>query len=156
MAQDTWVKLGQMDISEGYKTLYRLKLETPKGVHDAYDIKRGMQVMRFHLTWLPPTLAEQEVKDHFVSLLSNEFENKEDLKFNRIIIDRLIKKLPEAKRHDEWIFEYSPDAGTTVLIAGKKIHKIIGAETNAALHRAWLLSTPVATAKLMNRLLKAQ
>ncbi len=155
-AQDHWVKLGQMDVSQGYKTLYRLKLETPKGVHNADDIKRGMQVMRFHLTWLPPEVDAQEVKDHFKALITAEFDDPEDLKFNQIIIDKLIKKLPETKRHDVWFFEYSPDAGTAVFVQNKKVHNIIGAETNAALHKAWLLSSPVATAKLMKRLLKAQ
>ncbi len=151
-----WVTLGQSDFSEGYKTLYRLYLEVPKGVHDADDIKKGMQVMQFRIQWLPPKTDQQTAQSHFKSLLEAQFENPEDLKFNQTILNRLYKKLPEAKRHDEWVFKYSPEAGTQLFIKGKKIHSMIGSEANSALHHAWLLQSPVVTAKLMNRLLKAK
>ena len=151
-----WVSLGYYDFTQGYKTLYRLNLEVPRGVHDIYDIKKGQQIMRFKLTWLPPKTSQKNVKNHFVELLESQFESVEDLKFNQTTLNRLYDKLPEALRHDEWIFEYSPDAGTKLYIADKKIHSMIGSEVNNALHHSWLLSSPVVTSKLMNRLLKAQ
>ncbi|WP_154221893.1 chalcone isomerase family protein [Marinicella rhabdoformis] len=151
-----WLTLGQNDYSEGYKTLYRLKLEVPKGVHDAYDIKKGMQVMRFKLTWLPPVTQQSDVHSHFKNLLEATFKSPEDLKFNQITLTRFYTKLPEAQRHDEWLFEYSPQTGTKILIKGKKIHSLIGSEANDALIQAWLHKSPVVTAKLMKRLLKAQ
>ena len=100
-----WLTLGQNDFSEGYKTLYRLNLQVPKGIHDVYDIKKGMQVMRFKLTWFPPTTNQEDIHSHFKNLLEAEFETAEDLKFNQTILTRFYKKLPEAKRHDEWFFE---------------------------------------------------
>ena len=153
--QKEWVKLGQHDFTEGYKTLYRLSLEVPKGIHDAYDIKKGLQVMRFKLNWLPPFTNQTDIQNYFKKLLAAEFESPEDLKFNQRILNSLYNKLPEAKRHDEWVFEYSPDAGTKLYIDNIKIHSMIGSEINNALHEAWLHKSPLITAKLMSRLLKA-
>ena len=154
--QYEWVTLGQNDFTEGYKTLYRLKLEVPKGIHDAYDIKKGVQIMRFRMIWLPPFTSQTDIQNHFKKLLSEEFDSPEDLKFNQTILNRFYNKLPEAKRHDEWVFEYSPEAGTKLLIEDKKIHNLIGSEANSALHHAWLHQSPVVTSKLMKRLLKAK
>ncbi len=150
-----WVKLGEHNVKEDYKTLYLLELFVPQNIHTINDIKKGNQDMLFKITWLPPSTTEEEVKTHFQNLIATQFTDPEDLKFNQIIIDRLLAKLSEAKRHDVWIFEYSPDAGTTVFIKDKQSHKIIGSKANGALHKAWLLSSPLVTAKLLNRLLKA-
>jgi hypothetical protein len=153
--QDTqWVKLGASEVDWGYKTPYRLTLLTPKGVHDADDIRNGVQAMQFELEWLVPVTSEDQVHDHFRELIEGSLADKESIKFNQVIINRLIEKLPEARRADRWHFYFSPDSGTTLVINDQNLHTIIGSEVNRALHHAWLLKDPVTTARLLNRLLK--
>lgn len=150
----TWVYIGHHKFNFGYQTPYRIYLEVPKGQYNLEDIKKGLQEMRFKIKWLPPRLSEQEVKQHFQKLLSEQFNNPEDLKFNQLIINRLIDKLPAVKRGDRWLFTYSPRAGTGLWIDDKKQHQIIGAEVNDALRNAWLFDSPVSTAQLLKRLIR--
>lgn len=149
-----WVKLGEAEITWGYKTPYRINLKTPKSIHVLDDIKNGVQVVQFDLEWLAPVTTKEQVNQHFKELIESQLGDPESIKFNQTIINRLLKKLPEANRYDRWQFTYSPDAGTQVTIDGEKVHRIIGSEVNRALHHAWLLKDPVTTSKLLTRLLK--
>lgn len=151
---DEWVKIGEAEISWGYKTPYRINLLTPKGIHDTEDIRNAMQPMQFDLEWLAPNTTKEQVSKHFKELLESQFDTPESIKFNQIIINRFITKLPEANRFDRWQLFFSPDSGTQVYIDGKKQHTIIGSEVNRALHHAWLFRDPVTTSKLLTRLLK--
>lgn len=149
-----WVKLGETELDWGYKTPYRITLLTPKGVHDADDIRDGVQVMQFEIEWLVPQTSEDQVHQHFRELIEGGLNDPESIKFNQLIINRLISKLPAAERADTWHFYFSPDSGTSLVINGQDLHTVIGSEVNRALHQAWLLKDPVTTAKLLNRLLK--
>ena len=149
-----WVKIGEAEITWGYKTPYRINLLAPRGVHDLNDIRNGMQVIQFDIEWLAPTFSKDDVEKHFKELIENELDDPESIKFNQTIINRLIKKLPEASRFDRWQFTFSPDAGTQVVIDEQLIHTMIGSEINRALHHAWLYRDPVTTSKLLTRLLK--
>lgn len=149
-----WVKLGEAEITWGYKTPYRINLMAPKGIHDLEDIKNGVQVVQFDIEWLAPVTSKDQVSQHFKELIEAQLDGPESIKFNQTTINRLLKKLPEANRYDRWQFNYSPDAGTKVMIEGEKIHLLIGSEINRALHRAWLFRDPVTTSKLLTRLLK--
>ncbi len=149
-----WVKLGEAEISWGYRTPYRINLMAPKGVHDLDDIRNGMQVVQFDIEWLAPVIAKDQVEKHFKELIEEQLDDPESIKFNQTIINRLTKKLPEANRFDRWQFTFSPDTGTQVTIAGEQVHTLIGSEINRALHHAWLLRDPVTTSKLLTRLLK--
>ncbi len=149
-----WVKLGEAEISWGYKTPYRINLMTPKGVHNINDIRNGMQVIQFDIEWLAPTTSKEQVGNHFKQLIEEKLDGPESVKFNKTIINRMIKKLPEANRYDRWQFIFSPDSGTDIYIAGTKVHVLIGSEINRALHHAWMLRDPVTTSKLLTRLLK--
>ncbi len=151
---EQWVKVGEAEITWGYKTPYRINLMAPKGVHDINDIRNGVQVIQFDLEWLAPTTSKEQVDLHFRELLENQIKDPEAIKFNQVIINRLIKKLPETNRFDRWQFYFSPDSGTQVYIDGNKVHTIIGSEVNRALHHAWLFRDPVTTSKLLTRLLK--
>ncbi|MCB1584124.1 MAG: chalcone isomerase family protein [Marinicella sp.] len=149
-----WVKLGEAEIAWGYKTPYRINLMAPRGIHDVNDIKNGVQVVQFDLEWLAPVTSKNQVEQHFRELIEAQLDNPESIKFNQTSINRLLKKLPEANRFDRWQFIYSPDAGTQIIIAGEKVHLLIGSEINRAIHHAWLLRDPVTTSKLLTRLLK--
>lgn len=149
-----WVKIGEAEISWGYKTPYRINLLTPKGIHDIDDVRNAMQTMQFDLEWLAPNTTKEQVELHFKELLESQFNTPDAIKFNQITINRFITKLPEANRFDRWQFYFSPDSGTKIYIDGKKIHTIIGAEINRAMHHAWLHRDPVTTSKLLTRLLK--
>ncbi|WP_223789446.1 chalcone isomerase family protein [Marinicella meishanensis] len=151
---EQWVKVGESEISWGYKTPYRINLRAPKGVHDIDDIRNGVQDIQFDLEWLAPVTTQEQVTAHFKELLENQLKDPESIKFNRVIIDRLLNKLPAANRFDHWQFYFSPDSGTAVYINGEKVHNIIGSEINRALHAAWLFRDPVTTSKLLTRLLK--
>ncbi|MFC3193615.1 chalcone isomerase family protein [Marinicella sediminis] len=153
-SETQWVHLGSTDIDWGYKTPYRLTLLAPKGIHDASDIRNGVQTMQFEIEWLVPVTTEEQVHQHFKELIENNLKDQESIKFNQIIINRLVEKLPEARRADRWHFYFSPDSGTQLVIDDQELHTIIGSEVNRALHHAWLLKDPVTTAKLLNRLLK--
>jgi hypothetical protein len=153
-AVEQWVKLGEAEISWGYKTPYRINLMAPKGVHDLEDIRKGMQMIQFDLEWLAPVTSGEQVQLHFRELIESQFKTPESIKFNQLAIDRLIKKLPEANRFDRWQFYFSPDSGTQVHIENKKIHTLIGSEINRALYTAWLNRNPVTTSRLLTRLLK--
>lgn len=149
-----WVKLGEAEITWGYKTPYRINLMAPKGIHDSKDIRNGVQVVQFDLEWLAPSTTKEDIELHFKELIEGQIDTPESIKFNQTIINRLIKKLPEANRFDRWQFIYSPDAGTQVIIDGQSIHTVIGSEVNRALHHAWLYRDPVTTSRLLTRLLK--
>ena len=149
-----WVKLGDTELDWGYKTPYRITLLAPKGIHDADDLRNGVQMMQFEIEWLVPKTSQEQVHQHFRELLEGSLGDSESIKFNQVIINRLIKKLPAAQRADTWHFYYSPDSGTSLVIGDQDLHTIIGSEVNRALHHAWLLKDPVTTAKLLNRLLK--
>lgn len=153
-AVDQWVKLGEAEISWGYKTPYRIKLLAPRGVHDLEDIRNGMQDIQFEIEWLAPNTPKAQVESHFKELIESQFSAPESIQFNQTTIDRLTHKLPEANRSDRWQFFYSPDAGTQVMIGGIKVHTLIGSEINRALYHAWLDRDPVTTSKLLTRLLK--
>lgn len=153
-ANDQWVKLGEAEVSWGYKTPYRINLMSPKGVHDLEDIRNGMQDIQFDIEWLAPNTSKQQVEAHFKELIESQLNTPESIQFNQTTIDRLIKKLPEADRFDRWQFYFSPDAGTKLVIENKTIHTLIGSEINRALYQAWLFKTPVTTSKLLTRLLK--
>jgi len=152
--QDQWVKLGEAEISWGYKTPYRINLMAPKGVHNIEDIRNGMQIIQFDLEWLAPHTSKEQVADHFRQLINEQLDGPESIKFNKTILNKLVKKLPEANRYDRWQFIYSPDSGTEINIAGVKVHMMIGSEINRALHHAWMYRDPVTTSKLLTRLLK--
>lgn len=149
-----WVKLGEAEIVWGYKTPYRINLMAPKGIHDVDDIKNGVQLIQFDIEWLAPVMSDEQVDQHFKELIEAQLDGPESIKFNQTIINRLLKKLPEANRYDRWLFNYSPDAGTEIIIDGEKVHRLIGSEINRAIHHAWLLKDPVTTSKLLTRLLK--
>jgi len=149
-----WVKLGEAEISWGYKTPYRINLLSPKGVHDVDDIRNGVQLIQFDIEWLAPETSQQQVAQHFSDLITAELKTQESIKFNQLIINKLTKNLPAAKRFDHWHFYFSPDSGTTININDRDVHTIIGSEVNRALHHAWLLKDPVTTSKLLTRLLK--
>ncbi|WP_162846750.1 chalcone isomerase family protein [Marinicella litoralis] len=149
-----WVKLGEAEISWGYKTPYRINLMAPKGVHNIDDIRNGMQDIQFDLEWLAPVTTKEQVDDHFKQLINDKLDGPESIKFNQTILNRLVKKLPEANRYDRWQFIFSPDSGTEIYIDGTKVHTMIGSEINRALHQAWLFRDPVTTSKLLTRLLK--
>ncbi len=149
-----WVKLGESNVTWGYKTPYRINLMVPRGMYDIDDIKNGMQVMQFEIEWLAPETPQEQVVAHFEELVKTQLGNDESIKFNQVIIKRFTDKLPAAKRFDRWHFIFSPDAGTEIRIAGQNNHTIIGAEVNRALHQAWLFRDPVTTSKLLTRLLK--
>ncbi len=151
---ENWVKLGEAEISWGYKTPYRINLMSPKGIHDIDDIRNGMQRIQFDIEWLAPHTNEQQIALHFKKLIESQLATPEAIQFNQLTIGRLTKKLPEANRFDRWQFYFSPDAGTHVVINGKKIHTLIGSEINRALYKAWLFRSPVITSKLLSRLLK--
>ena len=153
-AVDQWVKLGEAEISWGYKTPYRINLMSPKGVHDIEDIRNGMQLIQFDIEWLAPSTTKQQVERHFKELIESQLSTPESIQFNQLTINRLIKKLPEAQRFDRWQFYYSPDAGTQVIINNIKTHTLIGSEINRAMYHAWLFRDPVTTSKLLTRLLK--
>ncbi len=149
-----WVKLGEAEISWGYKTPYRINLMAPKGVHDSEDIRNGVQIVQFDIEWLAPTTTKEQVESHFKELINAQLADPESIKFNNTIINRMVKKLPEASRYDRWQFIFSPDSGTEIFVAGKKVHTVIGSEVNRALHHAWIFRDPVTTSKLLTRLLK--
>lgn len=149
-----WVKLGEAEISWGYKTPYRINLMAPKGVHNIDDIRNGMQVIQFDIEWLAPHTSKEQVGAHFKQLINEQLDGPESIKFNSIILNRMIKKLPEADRYDRWQFTFSPDSGTDIYIAGIKVYTMIGSEINRALHHAWMYRDPVTTSKLLTRLLK--
>jgi len=151
---DRWVKLGEAEISWGYKTPYRINLMSPKGVHDIDDIRNGMQIIQFDIEWLAPTTSKAQVETHFKELIESQLSDPESIQFNQTTINRLVKKLPKANRFDRWQFNFSPDAGTHVFINNKKVHTLIGSEINRALYRGWLFRDPVTTSKLLTRLLK--
>ena len=149
-----WVKIGEAEISWGYKTPYRINLMAPKGVHNSDDIRNGVQVIQFDIEWLAPSTSKDQVESHFRQLIQQQLDGPESIKFNKTILNRMISKLPEANRYDRWQFVFSPDSGTDVYIAGTKVHTMIGSEINRALHHAWMFRDPVTTSKLLTRLLK--
>jgi len=149
-----WVKLGEAEISWGYKTPYRINMMAPKGVHDLEDIRNGVQNIQFDLEWLAPNTSKQQIEAHFKKLIETQLTTPESIQFNQTTIDRLINKLPEANRFDRWQFYYSPDSGTQIHIENQKIHTLIGSEINRAMYNAWLFRNPVTTSKLLTRLLK--
>lgn len=153
-AVEQWVKLGEAEISWGYKTPYRINLRAPKGVHDIEDIRNGLQTVQFDVEWLAPSTSQEQVAAHFKDLIETQLKTPESIQFNQTIINRLIKKLPKANRFDRWQFNFSPDAGTVLIIDGEKTHTLIGSEINRALYQAWLFRNPVTTSKLLTRLLK--
>lgn len=149
-----WVKLGEAEISWGYKTPYRINLMAPKGIHDLQDIRSGTQLVQFEIEWLAPSTSQTEIQQHFKTMIEDQLKDPESIKFNQTIINRFLNKLPQADRFDRWQLTYSPDAGTQVQIDGEKVHTLIGSEINRALHHAWMYRDPVTTSKLLTRLLK--
>ncbi len=149
-----WVTLGQTNIDWGYITPYQLELQAPMGQHDLEDIRRGMQPVRFQLTWLSPKTSQEDVQAHFKSLIEGKLLSEESRKFNQTSIQKLLNKLPATERHDVWHVVFSPDQGTLFVLEKQVIHTLIGAEVNRALYQAWLYQNPVTTAKLLKRLNK--
>ncbi len=154
LAVEQWVKLGEAEVSWGYKTPYRINLMSPKGIHDLEDIRNGMQDIQFDIEWLAPNTPKPQVESHFKELIESQLSTPEAIQFNQTTINRLIRKLPEANRFDRWQFNFSPDSGTQVFIDNKKVHTLIGSEINRAIYHAWLFRDPVTTSKLLTRLLK--
>ncbi len=154
-ADDTdWVKIGESFFPWEFTYPYQLSLWTPKGVHDIDDIKGGLQTVRFEVKWLAPASEQSLIQKHFKTLINGALRDAESRKFNEYTIDKLLQELPASRRNDVWVFLYLPDAGTHILIDGKIVHKIIGAELNRALYSAWLDKDPVIRTRLLKRLLQ--
>jgi len=149
-----WVKLGEAEVSWGYKTPYRINMMAPKGIHDLEDIRNGVQLIQFELEWLAPLTPQDQVRDHFKTLIESQLDSPESIQFSQTLINRMLNKLPEANRFDRWQFVYSPDSGTHIYIDQQQVHILIGSEINRALYNAWLYRDPVTTSKLLTRLLK--
>jgi len=151
-----WVAIGQDTYQTGFIYPYKLQLSVPYGIRDIAELKQGLLPMRFDLTWLPNITTKKEIKQLFNNQLEEKFDSVESFKLSKNLIHLFLRKLPEASRHDRWIFEYYPDVGTKLFIQDKKIYHLVGAEINRALIDSWINKNPVLTANLFNRLLKLQ
>lgn len=152
----SWVEIGEGTYDHGFIFPYKIKLFVPIGVRNIADLKEGLLPMRFQLDWLPIELSQEKVKDIFLNQLKNHFNNPEGYKLSVNIIEYFLKKLPEVKKHNIWLFEYFPDEGTKLFIQNEKIHQLVGAEINRALIQSWVNKNPMLTSNLFNRLLKVQ
>jgi len=108
------------------------------------------------LNWLPNLTTKKEIKKLFSNQLEEKFDSVASFKLSKNLIYLFLRKLPETKRHEHWVFEYYPDIGTKLFIQDKKIYHLVGAEINRALIDSWINKSPVLTANLFNRLLKLQ
>ncbi len=151
-----WVEIGEGTYKAGFIYPYKVKLFVPYGVRDIAELKQGLLPMRFELTWLPNFTSQKEIKKLFSSQLEEKFDSVESFKLSKNLIHLFLRKLPETKRHEKWVFEYYPDMGTKLFIHEKKIYHLVGAELNRALIDSWINKSPVLTANLLNRLLKLQ
>lgn len=152
--QTRWVNIGNGIFEHGFLYPYKINFFVPYGVRDIEEIKQGLFPMKFELLWLPNDSTHDEVEKIFSKQLEENFNNPENYRLSKNLINLFLKKLPQTKRHDQWVFIYFPDEGTRLYIEEEKIHHIAGAELNRVLIQSWLNKTPVLTANLLNRLLK--
>lgn len=151
-----WVEIGEGTYKAGFIYPYKVQLSVPYGVRNIAELKQGLLPMRFELTWLPMTTSKKEIKKLFSNQLEEKFDSVASFKLSKNLIYLFLRKLPETKRHEHWVFEYYPDRGTKLFIQDKKIYHLVGAEINRALIDSWINKSPVLTANLFNRLLKLQ
>ncbi len=151
-----WVKIGEGTYKSGFTYPYKVQLSVPYGVRNIAELKQGLLPMRFELIWLPNTTTKKEIKKLFSNQLEEKFASVESFKLSKNLIHLFLRKLPETKRHEHWLFEYYPDVGTKLFIKDKKVYHLVGAQINRALIDSWINKSPVLTANLFNRLLKLQ
>ena len=151
-----WVKIGQGTYDHGFIFPYKIKLYVPIGVRNIADLKEGLLPMKFVLDWLPIELSKEKVEKIFNSQLKDNFNDIDSFELSVNIIQQFLKKLPEIKKHDIWMFEYYPDEGTKLYIHTVKVHHLVGAEINRALIQSWINKNPMLTSNLFSRLLKVQ
>lgn len=151
-----WVEIGEGTYKAGFIYPYKVQLSVPYGVRNIEELKQGLLPMRFELDWLPNNTTKKEIKKLFSNQLEEKFDSIESFKLSKNLIHLFLRKLPIAKRHDHWVFEYYPDEGTKLFIDNDKIYHLVGAELNRALINSWINKSPVLTANLFNRLLKLQ
>jgi hypothetical protein len=151
-----WVNIGEGTYDQGFLFPYKVKLFVPFGIRDIQDIKNGVIPMKFELDWLLMTAAKEQVMKIFSNQIKEHYDNPEDYRLAKNIINQFLDKLPAVNKHDIWVFEFYPDTGTLLYIKDKKIHHLVGAEFNRALQQSWLDKNPVLTSNLFTRLLQIQ
>lgn len=155
-AKTQWVKIGEGTYNQGFIYPYKISLSVPYGVRNIHDIKQMQYEMKFSLDWLLVESSQKQVKKLFRNQLKEKFSSQETFKLYTHVIGLFLDSLPVVKKHNQWNFIFSPDAGTKLYINQKLVYHLVGSDINKALIHSWLNKDPVLTSNLFTRLLKVQ
>lgn len=128
---------GSASLQRNFVPFYSGALYAPLSVRSVDQLLSGMSPCRIRLIWALPELDKSAVQEYWSKALQAAAGTEN---FPRVKgqVERLVQSLPAAKRGQNVIFDYVPDAGMRVLVDDQPVAQLAGVEFNRTLLGVWI------------------
>lgn len=129
---------GEVTVTRHFLPYYDMVIYVPRDTADLDSVRGGEAAARIIMTWLLPALDEQGLASYWDSLLRRG--GVSDLEFQQLapMRDRFHRYFAGAKANDVFEFEYLPDSGLKLIVAGEEKGTMAGLSFNRWMLGGWL------------------
>lgn len=136
--QQAWRRVGQATFQHYFQPYYRAALYASPTLRDAGEVAEALTAYQVEILWQPSELSETEVRRYWRQALRTAAGDEDTYGRIEAKAEHWIGQLPAVHHGDRWVFSYVPDAGMTVQIGGRPVHRLVGIDLNRSLTRVWL------------------
>ncbi|HUD92758.1 chalcone isomerase family protein [Sphingobium sp.] len=136
--QQAWRRVGQATFQHYFQPYYRAALYVSPTLRDVGEVAEALTAYQVEILWQPSELGEAEVHGYWRQALRNAAGDEDTYGRIEAKAEHWIAQLPAVHHGDRWVFSYVPDAGMTVQIGGRPVHRLVGIDLNRSLTRVWL------------------
>lgn len=137
-SQQAWRRVGQATFQHFFQPYYRAALYVSPSVREVAEVAEALTAYQVEILWQPSELGETEVRRYWRQALRNAAGDEDTYGRIESKAEHWIGQLPAVHHGDRWVFSYVPDAGMTVRIGGRPVHRLVGIDLNRSLTRVWL------------------
>lgn len=129
---------GEATFIHRFLPLYNCGLYAAGADINAQNLHKEVTAKRLELIWKGRSLKADRLEKYWFESLNSYFSEKYHWQMNAQRINQYARQLAQLPTDKRWVFEYLPDAGTSVYVEGKPAVRIIGTDANRALWQIWL------------------
>ena len=137
-SQQGWRRVGQATFQHYFQPHCRAALYVSPTLRDAGEVAEALTAYQVEILWQPSELGEAEVRGYWRQALRTAAGDEDTYGRIESKAEHWIGQLPAVHHGDRWVFSYVPDAGMTVQIGGRPVHRLVGIDLNRSLTRVWL------------------
>lgn len=136
--QQAWRRVGEATFQHYFQPYYRAALYVSPTLRDVGEVAEALTAYQVEILWQPSELGEAEVRRYWRQALRTAAGDEDTYGRIEAKAEHWVGQLPAVHHGDRWVFSYVPDAGMTVQIGGRPVHRLVGIDLNRSLTRVWL------------------